>query len=87
MSHADDRIRLLAIQRVTELQNLWGDSIPEAELAKGVRVDDEVVLLKGPQGIFKPRQLADGPLTIMSTLASRYEDHPSRDFLARRFET
>jgi putative restriction endonuclease len=32
------------------------------------------VLLKRPQGIFKPRQLTDGPLTIMSTLGSRYED-------------
>jgi len=59
---------------VLALRSLWGDSIPESELAKGVLVRNEVVFLKGQQGIFKPRQLADGPLTIMSTLRSRYED-------------
>ena len=70
----DDLIRLAALQRVRELRDLWGDSIPEAELARGFRYAQDVVLLKGPQGIFKPRQLSDGPLTIMSTLGSRYED-------------
>lgn len=70
----DDTIRLLALNRVRELRELWGDSIPESELAKGVAYGDDVVLLKGPQGIFKPRQLTDGPLTIVSTLGSRYED-------------
>lgn len=70
----DDFIRLAALQRVKELRDLWGDSIPETELARGFVCDGEVVLLKGPQGIFKPRQLRDGPLTIMSTLGSRYED-------------
>ncbi len=74
MSAADDLIRVLALKRVNELRDLWGDSIPESELAKGVVVNREVVRLKGQQGIFKPRQLSDGPLTIMSTLASRYED-------------
>ena len=71
---SDDLIRLLALNRVRELRELWADSIPEAELATGVRYGDDVVRLKGPQGIFKPRQLTDGPLTIMSTLGSRYED-------------
>jgi putative restriction endonuclease len=71
---SDDLIRLVALNRVRELRDLWGDAIPESELAKGVAYGDDVVLLKGPQGIFKPRQLTDGPLTIMSTLGSRYED-------------
>jgi putative restriction endonuclease len=71
---SDDAIRLLALNRVRELRELWGDSIPESELAKGLPYRGDVVLLKGPQGIFKPRQLTDGPLTIMSTLGSRYED-------------
>jgi putative restriction endonuclease len=74
MAASDDLIRMLALKRVAELRDLWGDSVPESELAKGVLVNGEVVLLKGPQGIFKPRQLSDGPLTVMSTLASRYED-------------
>ena len=74
MSASDDLVRMLALRRVAELRDLWGDSIPESELAKGVWVNGEVVLLKGQQGIFKPRQLSDGPLTLMSTLASRYED-------------
>lgn len=71
---SDDAIRLVALNRVRELRELWGDSIPESELAKGVSYQGDVILLKGPQGIFKPRQLTDGPLTIMSTLSSRYED-------------
>ena len=71
---SDDTIRLLALNRVRELRELWGDSIPESELAKGFLYSGDVVLLKGPQGIFKPRQLSDGPITIMSTLGSRYED-------------
>lgn len=70
----DDAIRLVALTRVRELRDLWGDSIPESELAKGVSYQGDVILLKGPQGIFKPRQLTDGPLTIMSTLGSQYED-------------
>lgn len=69
-----DSIRLAALNRVRELRDLWGDSIPESELAKGVAYGGDVVLLKGPQGIFKPRQIDDGPLTIMSTLTSKYED-------------
>src|SRR5688572_12603236 len=71
---SDDAIRLFALNRVRELRDLWGDAIPESELAKGFRYNGDVVLLKGPQGIFKPRQLTDGPLTLMSTLGSRYED-------------
>jgi putative restriction endonuclease len=71
---SDDTIRLLALNRVRELRELWGDSIPESELAKGFLYSGDIVLLKGPQGIFKPRQLSDGPLTIMSTLGSQYED-------------
>ena len=70
----DDSIRLAALSRVAELRALWGDAIPESEIAQGFRLGTELILLKGPQGIFKPRQLTDGPLTIMSTLVSRYED-------------
>lgn len=82
----DDLIRLLALQRVKELRDLWGDSIPETELARGFRYQDDVVLLKGPQGIFKPRQLSDGPLTIMSTLGSRYEDELVEDANMLRYD-
>jgi putative restriction endonuclease len=85
MTASDDLIRMLALQRVTELRNLWGDSIPESELAKGVRVGDDTVLLKGPSGIFKPRQLSDGPLTILSTLQSRYEDELLDDSNSLRY--
>ena len=70
----DDFLRLAALARVKELRDLWGDAIPESELARGFQFDGEPILLKGPQGIFKPRQLSDGPLTLMSTLGSRYED-------------
>lgn len=86
MSTSDQLIRMLALNRVNELRNLWGDSIPESELAKGFVAQGQVVFLKGPQGIFKPRQLSDGPLTIMSTLASRYEDELLDDANALNYD-
>ena len=86
MSASDDLIRLMALQRVRELRDLWGDSIPESELAKGFDVQRERILLKGPQGIFKPRQLTDGPLTIMSTLSSSYEDELLDDANTLRYD-
>jgi len=86
MTAQDDLIRLLALQRINALRNIWGDSIPESELSKGLHVDGDIVLLKGPQGIFKPRQLSDGPLTIMSTLGSRYEDELVEDANTLRYD-
>jgi len=32
------------------------------------------IKLTGPQGVFKPKELSDGPLTLLSTLASTYDD-------------
>jgi len=40
----------------------------------------------GQQGIFKPKQLGDGPLTIMSTLGSRYEDELLEDANRVRYD-
>jgi putative restriction endonuclease len=74
MSETDDFIRLAALNRVKELRDVWGDAVPESELARGVPFENEIVFLKGQQGIFKPRQLRDGPLTLMSTLGSSYDD-------------
>jgi hypothetical protein len=41
LSSSDDLIRTLALRRVLDLRNLWGDSIPESELRS--RYEDELL--------------------------------------------
>ncbi|WP_437313102.1 HNH endonuclease [Sorangium sp. So ce385] len=48
--------------------------MPSAELARGFPYKGAWIKLVGPQGVFKPKELTDGPLTLLSTLASSYED-------------
>jgi len=86
MFSADDEIRTAALAHVQRLRAVWGDAVPESELAKGFVVRGERILLKGPQGIFKPKQLSDGPLTIISTLGSRYEDELLEDANRVRYD-
>jgi putative restriction endonuclease len=52
----------------------WGEAVPYAELARGFPYRQGWLKLVGPQGVFKPKELTDGPLTLLSTLASSYED-------------
>lgn len=50
------------------------EAVPYEELARGFPYEGVWVKLVGPQGVFKPKELRDGPLTLLSTLASTYED-------------
>jgi putative restriction endonuclease len=52
----------------------WGEAVPYAERARGFPFGGAWIKLVGPQGVFKPKELSDGPLTLLSTLASTYED-------------
>ena len=68
------------------LQRHWestGETIPRAALELGFPFEGERVQLLGPQGIFKPRQIAHYPLSITTTTKSPYSDsfEPGTDFL------
>lgn len=70
----DDLIRDTAIKYCRLLAAQWGEAVPFAELRKGFPFRNIRIKLMGPQGVFKPKEITDGPLTLLSTLASRYED-------------
>jgi putative restriction endonuclease len=48
--------------------------VPYEELARGFVYEGAWIKLVGPQGVFKPKGMSDGALTLLSTLASTYED-------------
>lgn len=70
----DLAIREAAIRHCRLLSQQWGEAVPYEELARGFPFEGERLKLVGPQGVFKPKELRDGPLTLLSTLASSYED-------------
>lgn len=67
-------IREAAIKHCRLLSLRWGEAVPYEELARGFPFRGQWIKLVGPQGVFKPKELTDGPLTLLSTLASSYED-------------
>lgn len=71
---SDLAIREAAIRHCRALSARWGEAVPYAELQRGFPFEDAWIKLTGPQGVFKPKELRDGPLTLLSTLASTYAD-------------
>lgn len=67
-------IREAAIHHCRLLSLRWGEAVPFEELAKGFPYQNGWIKLVGPQGVFKPKEMTDGALTLLSTLASTYED-------------
>jgi len=68
-------IRNAAIQHCRLLSLQWGDAVPASELSRAFLVGEERILLVAwGRGIFKPKQLTDGPLTLISSMASSYAD-------------
>ena len=70
----DVALREAAIRHCRLLSLTWGEAVPYAELARGFLYSGTPIKLVGPQGVFKPKEMSDGPLTLLSTLASTYED-------------
>jgi len=66
--------RAAAIRHCRLLSLRWGEAVPYEELKNGFPYRHGRVKLVGPQGVFKPKDLTDGPLTLLSTLASTYQD-------------
>jgi putative restriction endonuclease len=70
----DLALREAAIRHCRLLSLQWGEAVPYEELARGFPYARAWVKLVGPQGVFKPKEMSDGRLTLLSTLASSYED-------------
>ncbi len=68
-------IREAAVRHCRQLSRRWGDAVPASALTPEFVVDDQrVKVVMWGRGIFKPKQLTDGPLTLVSSLTSRYTD-------------
>lgn len=58
-----------AFKRVAELELIYGDAIPNKAIRVGFEFEGEKVLLENQaQGIFKPRQMRAGALSIKTTM-------------------
>jgi putative restriction endonuclease len=68
---------LFAVQR---LWRRYGDAVPWSAIAAGFRYGgDRIPFFSTFEGVYKPRQLQAGALSVRSTLASRYDDERVSD--------
>lgn len=64
----DEQLRLAAMEKVRALSQVYGDDIPWGAIAHGFTVNGEKVLLANKAvGIFKPKQMQRGMLSIKTT--------------------
>jgi putative restriction endonuclease len=79
-SLTDNAFRIAALARVRELERIWRGAIPWSEIEAGFTLNDEHIFLSGrARGIFRPRQMHRGVLSIKTTLPrfgrrKRYDD-------------
>lgn len=59
------------LKTITDVQ---GDVLPRKLLEQGFQSGDQSVRMVGPQGIFKPAQIAYYPLSITTTTKGPYKD-------------
>ena len=58
-----------AFEQVKKLELIYGDAIPSSVIEEGFTFGGEkVLLLNRVRGIFKPRQMAEGVLSIKTTI-------------------
>lgn len=89
--NANDRnmlIRLRAFQFLDSLKGSAGEALPREALERGFDYEGIRVPLLGPQGIFKPAELTDAPLSITTSPIVEgkrrpYEDSEGADGLIR----
>lgn len=76
----DRGIRHQALLGVKRLWRRHGDAVPWSAIQKGFRYEDEKIpFFSTFEGVYKPRQLQVGALSVRSTLASQYEDERVAD--------
>jgi len=74
ISELDRKVRLTAFNWLAEQVAIHGDVLPRAVLAQGFEFEGQRVPLVAPQGIFKPKLLAQMPLSITTTPEGPYDD-------------
>jgi len=81
--HLDDKkVRLAAFDWLDQQIRIHGDVLPRTLLLKGFELNGQKISLLSPaQGIFKPRVLADIPLSITTTAKGPYNDRMGPDNL------
>ncbi|HZK49882.1 MAG TPA: HNH endonuclease [Thermoleophilia bacterium] len=70
----DTRVRTAAFNWLSDQMRLHGDVLPRELLAQGFVLDDVRVPLVGPPGIFKPKMLANVPLSLTTIPDGPYDD-------------
>jgi putative restriction endonuclease len=83
MADENSRIRAAAFQWLAEQVARHGDVLPRTLLEEGFQFEGVRVPLLSPQGIFKPRVLNDGPLSITTAPGGPYDDAFGTDGLLR----
>jgi len=74
--HLDDsRVRLAAFNWLEEQTAIHGEVLSWKKLIEGFQLDGHRVPLVSMQGIFKPKVLAEFPLTIRTSSDGPYDDH------------
>lgn len=82
---SDEHFRAAAFARVTQLAQIFGDDIPWSAIATGAGAAGETFLLANKAvGIFRPRKMSRGILSIKTTKPRKgrinvYEDRESED--------
>jgi putative restriction endonuclease len=69
-------LREAAIRHCRLLSLRWGEAVPWRELRRGFLFEGQKFPLVSSEGIFGPKELTDGPLTLLSNLARGYRDEP-----------
>lgn len=78
----DKRVRLAAFDWLDQQIHIHGDVLPRTLLLQGFELDGQRIPLLSPaQGIFKPRVLAEIPLSITTTSKGPYSDRMGPDNL------
>jgi putative restriction endonuclease len=75
----DHQVRAAAFDWLQRQVDVLGDVLPRTLLLHGFEIGDLRVSLISQQGIFKPRVLADFPLSITTSPKGPYDDHVGSD--------
>lgn len=79
----DVEIRMAAFAQCERLVRRWPEGVPAGEIAKGFMIGDEIIALRAQQGIFRPRQMRGGALSISTVIPKsgppRYDDEIASD--------
>lgn len=79
----DDFVRAAAFEWLTEQTRIYTDVLPRKVLEEGFELHGTRIPLVGPQGIFKPRVLAESALSITTVPGGPYDDSFGPDGLLR----